>query len=210
MPLPLAYFLTWTCYGTRLHGDDRGSVDRAHNVRGTPVLAPDPRRNELASGLMMGDVFVLSTQGRSVVEHAIRDHCDIRDWELLSLNVRTTHVHVVVNCHGRTSPEQAMSQFKSWGTRRLTGAGLAARGRKLWTDHGSTRWINHGNGLMLAIDYVRRWQGSVERFECEAAERTAFAELLARLDALEREAAEARAGTPSACAEGSSAPCSSQ
>ena len=26
---PLAYFITFTCYGNWLHGDERGSVDRA-------------------------------------------------------------------------------------------------------------------------------------------------------------------------------------
>ena len=43
MPL-LAYFLTWTTYGTRLHGDQRGSIDAAHNTPGTDILLPDPSR----------------------------------------------------------------------------------------------------------------------------------------------------------------------
>jgi hypothetical protein len=44
MSSPLAYFITFTCYGTWLHGDQRGSVDREHNAPGTPVLTPDPAR----------------------------------------------------------------------------------------------------------------------------------------------------------------------
>jgi REP element-mobilizing transposase RayT len=154
---------------------------------------------------------VLDSRGRSVVELAIRDHCRIRGWALLALSVRTTHVHVVVNCHGRASPEKAMAEFKSWGTRRLVAAGRAAKGERLWTDHGSTRWINHGNGLMLAVGYVTNGQDSAERFEQEAREQKTLAELLTRMAELEREATEIREGmqTPSARAEGSSSQSSS-
>ena len=42
--VPLAYFITWTCYGTWLHGRASGSVDDAHNCFGDPVLPPDPVR----------------------------------------------------------------------------------------------------------------------------------------------------------------------
>lgn len=42
--VPLAYFISITCYGTWLHGDQRGSIDRRHNLHGTAVLAADPAR----------------------------------------------------------------------------------------------------------------------------------------------------------------------
>ena len=35
---PVGFFITWTCYGTRLHGDACGSVDDQHNVYGTPLV----------------------------------------------------------------------------------------------------------------------------------------------------------------------------
>jgi hypothetical protein len=41
---PLAYLITFRTYGTWLHGDERGSVDRQHNVYGTPRLDPDAMR----------------------------------------------------------------------------------------------------------------------------------------------------------------------
>ena len=40
----LAYFITFVSYGTWLHGDQRGSVDRNHNVFATPLLPHDARR----------------------------------------------------------------------------------------------------------------------------------------------------------------------
>ncbi len=33
---PQAYLFTFACYGTHLHGDERGSVDHLHNVPRTP------------------------------------------------------------------------------------------------------------------------------------------------------------------------------
>jgi hypothetical protein len=44
--VPIAYFISFTCYGTWLHGDERGSVDCRHNLYGTPVLPADPHREQ--------------------------------------------------------------------------------------------------------------------------------------------------------------------
>jgi hypothetical protein len=35
---PLAYFISFRSYGTWLHGDKRGAIDRAHNRYRTPYL----------------------------------------------------------------------------------------------------------------------------------------------------------------------------
>jgi len=43
LPSVRAYFITFSAYGTRLRGDDRGSVDRRANVYGTPFLGENPR-----------------------------------------------------------------------------------------------------------------------------------------------------------------------
>lgn len=155
---PLAYYITWSCYGTRLHGDPRGTVDRNHNTPNTPFLAEDRTRNVHASERMSGPPYVLSNPARIVVEEVIRKHCQIREWSLLTVNVRTTHVHVVVNCHMRATPETAMEQFKAWATRRLREAGHATSEQKLRTEHGSTRWIDTSSSLAKAIDYVKHQQ----------------------------------------------------
>jgi REP element-mobilizing transposase RayT len=154
MPLPLAYFLTWICYGTRVHGDERGSVDMTHNTLNTPLLPPDPLRERLDRSLMRSAPVTLSPAARQIVDEVIRQHCEIRGWRLLALNVRTNHVHVVVDCLGRASPETAMEQFKAWATRRLRGAGLMPKDQKVWAEHGSTRWVGTAENLAEAIDYV--------------------------------------------------------
>ncbi|MGH9840991.1 MAG: hypothetical protein ACREEM_19730 [Blastocatellia bacterium] len=48
--IPLAYLITFRCYGTWLHGDERGSVDRDHNIYRTPFLPRDAKSGRRRSG----------------------------------------------------------------------------------------------------------------------------------------------------------------
>ena len=154
---PLAYFLTWTTYGRRLHGDVRGTVDKLHNRRGEPFLLESPGREERARLLLSQDEYVMGDSERSVIDTAVRDHCGIRGWVIHSLNVRTNHVHVVVTANTH-SPDEVMKQLKAWGTRRLTTAALIQRGRLVWTDGGSKRWLNFPEDLFDAVNYVQNYQ----------------------------------------------------
>src|SRR5947209_7213011 len=88
---PLAYFLTWTSYGTWLPGDERGWVDKPGQFR-----TPDKQRELAARRLMTETAFSLDLDQRLVVEATITDHCRIRGWHLHAVNARGQHVHVVV------------------------------------------------------------------------------------------------------------------
>jgi REP element-mobilizing transposase RayT len=125
---------------------------------GTPVLAPDPQRHAAEVGRMSGPSLVLSMDGRGLVESTIREHAAIRGWRLVALNVRSNHVHVVLVYPDGLAPERAMEQFKAWSTRRLREAGLVEPEQRVWTEHGSTRWINSDSSLKAAIDYVLNHQ----------------------------------------------------
>ena len=41
--IPLAYLITFRCYGTWLHGDRRGSIDRFHNRYKSPYVEANAR-----------------------------------------------------------------------------------------------------------------------------------------------------------------------
>ncbi|MCC6574230.1 MAG: transposase [Planctomycetes bacterium] len=154
---PVAYFLTWTCYGTRLHGDERGTVDLEHNQYNTPALEPVARRVKARELQLKDKPFLLDAVGRGAVDRAIRDTCETRSWKLFALNVRTNHVHVVVRAGD--IPEKVMTDLKAWATRYLRQAVAAAAGQKIWTRHGSTRWIWKAKWLPVAIRYVVKGQG---------------------------------------------------
>lgn len=154
---PLAYFLTWTTYGTWLHGDRRGSVDDAHNVFGHPVLEARPDRAARIREGLAEQPFVMTARVREVVDDAIRAHAEIRSWRVLGLNVRTNHVHLVIEASSH-SPEQVMAQCKSWATRRLRDRGLLDGRKRVWTKMGSTRSLWNEQALTAALDYTERMQ----------------------------------------------------
>lgn len=154
----LAWFLTWSTYGSRLHGDPRGTVDDEHNKPESPLLPTDAARFDYERSLMCGPKITLSPAARALVEGSIREHAGHKGWRLLAINVRTEHVHVVVSCAGAQTPERVMSSFKAWATRRLRERGEVGVDARVWTHHGSTRWIRNPEGLVAAIDYVTRLQ----------------------------------------------------
>lgn len=156
MGQPLAYFITWTTYGSWLPGDRRGWVKKGESG----IQAQDSKRKAVAQGRMRGKPVTLSASQRRIVEEMIHRHCDLRNWTLHALNVRSNHVHMVVSAE--RSPETVMEQIKAWCSRRLNESdalqGDPANRRKWWTEHGSTKWINDERYLENAIRYVLEGQ----------------------------------------------------
>lgn len=153
----LAYLITFSTYGSWLHGEPEGSVDLDHNQPGTPTLKTDPVRLRYEHTLLVTQPFRLSDQMRFVVGEAIDEVCTYRKWQLRACNVRTTHVHVVVTA--RETPERVMMQFKAYCTRRMREAKAVDPNVKVGARHGSTRYVTTPRSLSRAIEYVRDEQG---------------------------------------------------
>ena len=161
MAYPLAYFLTWTTYGSWLPGDERGWVDKPGEF-----MAPDRRRESAAQIRMTEPEASLDSQQRDVVEATISEHCRIRGWYLHVAHCRTQHVHVVVTA-AEHDPDDVLNQLKAWCTRRLKerqraalkaeALGAAVR-EKWWTQGGSRRRLYDEDSLAAAIRYVREDQ----------------------------------------------------
>ena len=71
----VAYFLTFSCYGSHLHGDAPYSVDRRHNVVDGPYLAALPGYRRASLGAMEQEPYELDEQRRCMVLEAIRNVC---------------------------------------------------------------------------------------------------------------------------------------
>src|SRR5215475_6055717 len=156
--VPLGYLITFRSYGTWLHGDERGSIDRYHNVYKSPYLAASPRREKVVERLLRSDPVTLRATRRQSVKKSIREVCKYRGWLLHALNVRTNHVHVVVSI-GSTKPDRALNAFKAYATRGLRRDGLWKEANSPWADRGSKRRLWNERSLALAIDYVNNGQG---------------------------------------------------
>ncbi len=154
---PLAYLITFPTYGTWLHGDVRGSVDRDHNIPQTPMLDPNEQRRSREETRLKHPQVLLDVERRAVVHRTILEVADYRDWTVHGLNVRSNHVHVVVGAP--ETPERVMNTLKSWSTRRMVEAGLLPPGVKAWVRHGSTRYLWKPDQLEAACQYVCEGQG---------------------------------------------------
>ncbi|SRR5216683_7788247 len=162
MSAPIAYFITFTTYGTWLHGRDPGSVDLQHNTPGTPVLSPDAAQERRCRAAMRQEPYVLDAARRRVVLQTIREVAAHRKWTLWAVHVRSNHVHVVITADCK--PEKVMSDLKAWASRRLREQFGEEAVRDRWTEHGSTRWLNSNDSFQAAVRYTLDEQG--EPMEC--------------------------------------------
>lgn len=150
---PLAYFLTWTTYGTWLPGDERGWY--ANPGQWSP---PDNLRKLWSQIRMTEDAIVLNHEQRQDIESTIRKHCEIHGWHLHAVNCRSNHVHVVVTAN--ITPKLVMEQFKAWCTRNLkalarqSGDLEQAAREKWWTENGSKPYLFTHEELHGAITYT--------------------------------------------------------
>jgi REP element-mobilizing transposase RayT len=158
MSAPLAYFLTWHTYGTWLHGDEQGSVDPRNNIVGDPFIATNEARRRSEQSRLQHPPVRLDSADRTIVQNTILEVAAHRRWRVLALHVRTTHVHVVVSANAKA--ERVLNDFKSYATRRLREAGRIAIDTKLWSRHGSTRYVWNDSQVLSKIDYVVNAQGT--------------------------------------------------
>lgn len=154
---PAGYFLTFTTYGTRLHGDPRGSIHRRQNLTGTPALPINPARQRFERELLTREPVVFSEEQRRAVASAISEVCDYRAWRLHALNVRSNHVHVVVTSEAPI--DQVLNTFKVYATRELRECGLMSSGTRTWARHGSARFLRDEQDVIDAVSHVLDYQG---------------------------------------------------
>lgn len=154
---PLAYLITFRTYGTWLHGDQRGSIDRVHNNYGSPYLPANHKWHEFNQHALRTRPVRLSATQRKSVAAAILETSRIRKWDLLALKVRTNHVHVVVSTVA--FPARVLNALKANATRQIRADGLWPHGFSPWADKGSNRWLWNEQSVARAIEYVLYGQG---------------------------------------------------
>jgi REP element-mobilizing transposase RayT len=156
--LPLAYLITFRCYGSWLHGDERGSVDRFHNQYKSPYLSGNEAWHQYNARKLKCEPVVLDAVKCKSVEIAIRETCAFRNWTLRAINVRTNHVHAVVSI-GTIPSQRALNAFKANATRQLRQDGHWNHQHSPWADKGSKRYFWNERGIERAVDYVMNGQG---------------------------------------------------
>jgi REP element-mobilizing transposase RayT len=149
---PFAYLITFRCYGTWLHGDERGAFRRSSDVKsGVVRVPPRPGLRQAETEQLKHPPVLLDKSQRNMIEDAIREVCAHRRYTLYAVNARTNHVHSVVSASH--TPEPILVAFKSYSTQALRRAGLD-KNIQPWSRHGSTVYLWKEGHLDKAIEYV--------------------------------------------------------
>jgi REP element-mobilizing transposase RayT len=160
---PVAFFITFNTYGTWLHGDGRGSVDKEHNRFDTEFVAPNMSLIRKRHGSLKNKPFEMNKQERSIVLKAILEVCKTRRWLGYAVHVRRNHVHAVIG--GKSEPGRMMNDLKSYATRAIKKHfDQDAETKRFWTRHGSTKYIWTQEMLASVMNYVKDEQGETMAF----------------------------------------------
>jgi REP element-mobilizing transposase RayT len=151
MRAPLAYHLTWTCYGQWLQGDARGYVDKHNRTPGEEYPAANLQYRTASANRMAEATCWLTDDQRRTATAAIAEASLHRGWRLLRVNVQPDHVHLVLSAPD-VMGKRAMKALKSWATMQLNAH--FARRQHWWTKGGKVEVINDERYLRQAIDYV--------------------------------------------------------
>ncbi|MDB5337294.1 MAG: hypothetical protein JWN70_2913 [Planctomycetaceae bacterium] len=144
----LAFFITWTVYGTFLQGDPRGWRKWKHGMQ-----APQPWLVPWHAARLKYPVLLLDDSRRQLVNAEILRFCEWRGWKLRAHDARTNHVHVVVQALGY-SGSQVRDQLKANCTRVLREHSVIFHDRPVWTERGDWQCLNDVDDLEQAILYV--------------------------------------------------------
>jgi len=159
---PIAFFFTWSTYGTWLPGDARGWVEYRKGFR-----LPDPIRELEAAASMSEDACWLTPEQRNEVNLQVAETCQHKGWTLYAVNCRSNHTHAVISASA--TPKTMRGQLKAWCSRRLNDYQRLHPPPDLrtiwWADRGSIRWIYDDDGLEAATLYVRDGQDDPRRFQ---------------------------------------------
>src|SRR3954464_2608826 len=93
---PLAYLITIRSFGTFLHGDEPVAVDRhGFNIYGTPRRPQNLELGRVMKANMLTPPVIFTGEQCKIIQEAIKEVCKCRRYELLAVNARTNHAHVV-------------------------------------------------------------------------------------------------------------------
>jgi REP element-mobilizing transposase RayT len=145
---PLAYFITFTVYGTFLQGNVRWWRSRNNGTR-----PPQPLLEQWHRDRMKHDVILLDDDQGAVVEAEIERLSEFRGWKLWKANSRSNHVHVVVTASGYNGAK-VRDQIKANCTRVIRERWQLFIDRPVWTVGGDWQCVNTEEELEQVILYA--------------------------------------------------------
>jgi|GEM_PF-571456 len=166
------WHITFGTYATRLHNDPRPTIDRRHNIVGTPFPPPDPTRQQPPSHSPLR----LTCDQRIHIENTIPMLCTRGGWTFITCAApsetsepgrdgpahipastpgNADHVHVLLSAPRHIHGKEIRKWLKRWLSQSLTKA-FGPPAKRWWAEGGSTKPIKDTQYLNNATNYINR------------------------------------------------------
>jgi REP element-mobilizing transposase RayT len=155
---PLAYHITFGTYGTRLHGDERGTVDRGMNHPGDPIIGSDPSWWERERVRMKFAPVELTREQMKFAESVMLAICERGGWTFHTGAGGPDHVHVLLTSDAEG--DAVRKWFKRWMGEALSARWPREEGAAWWAEGGSVKWVWERPYFRNVFDYLERQRAS--------------------------------------------------
>ena len=156
---PLAYFITWTVYGTFLPGDERWWRHRQQGASG-----PSVGLRQWTKDRLVHPIKLLTSDERIACESAIDEICDFRGWTQWARSARTNHVHVLLTGTDK-KPELIRDQIKAKCTLEIRKTNLSFVDRPIWTKRGDIEFIDTEDEINECQIYINEAQDRMDQVQ---------------------------------------------
>ena len=159
------WHITFGTYGDRLHGGERLTVDRCHNIPGTSFLPVHPAREQVARASLRFDPVILSDAQQLFIESTLSDICTRGNWQLVTGAAGPNHVHTLLEVDHAIHGKQVRPFLKRWLTQALNDSFPSERRvwpMTWWSECGSTRAVTDPDYRLNAINYINRQRATTK------------------------------------------------
>lgn len=169
-PIVIAHHIIWTCYGTWLPNDPRGSTSKTIRCNAiaevgelhfgrkkVQPLGKDIRAfYESARQVLRHPIVLLDERARRSVADSFARVVDENKLTCWACAIMPDHVHILIRKHKLTF-EEMMEQLKDQSAASLRAAGLAPNDHPVWTAHGGwSVFQDHPDDVRRTIGYIER------------------------------------------------------
>jgi hypothetical protein len=155
-PTRTSWHITWGTYGSRLHGGPRPTVDRDHNERGEPFVAPNSQRERDESSILNFPPRLLTLEQRTLVEGSIPAICIRGGWNYRVCAAGPDQVHVLCDIVPAVHGEKARRLLKRWIGQELAKLWPLEQGQTWWAEEGSNIAVKDEAYLNNVFNYILR------------------------------------------------------
>jgi REP element-mobilizing transposase RayT len=155
-PSRTIWHITFGTYGTRLHGDQRPTVQRRTSQPGQPFVDQNAARWTFERNSMKSPTVTLSQPQRRFIEMQMSQICEKGGWHLKTCAAATEHVHVLCDAPTAVHGDQIRTWLKRWLTIALNQQWPKPPSGRWWAKAGSNKPIKNEQYVARAFDYIQR------------------------------------------------------